>query len=119
MDKNKRKELVSEYMNSKKEMGLYSFLCLPTNKSYVGTTQNMKATLNGSKFKLNSDNHSTENLQKDWKEYGEKNFEIKVLELLPYDESDLAKKDYYEELEVLLKTHTEFLEDFEIIKTIF
>ena len=41
-------------------------------------------------------------LQKDWNENKEENFEIKVVEVLPYDK-DESKVDYSEELKILLE----------------
>ncbi len=116
MDKQKRKDLVTEYLNTKTEMGIYSYKCMPTDKSYIGTTQNTKVILNGGTFRLNAGNHKCVNLQNDWNEYGEESFEVKVLEVLPYDEDDDLKSDYSFELENLLLDYTEKLNAVEIIK---
>lgn len=116
MDKQKRKDMVHEYLNTKTEMGLYCYKCLSTNKSYIGTTQNTKAMLNGGTFRLNAGNHKCKNLQADWKTYGEKDFEISILEVLPYDEDDTLKEDYSIDLEILLNKWIVTLDNFEVIK---
>lgn len=48
--------------------------------------KNIKATINGDRFKLNANK--------------EENFEIKIVEVLPYDK-DESKVDYSEDLKVL------------------
>ncbi len=116
MDKQSRKEMVSEYLNTKTEMGLYCYKCIPTGKCYIGTTQNTKAMLNGGTFRLNAGNHKCKNLQKDWNEYKEENFEVSILEVLEYDKDDDLKSDYSVELEILLNMWIVKLEEFEVIK---
>ncbi len=119
MDKQKRKDIVSEYMSAKKEMGVYVFECKATNKHYLGITQNTKSTLNGSKFRLGANNHSCINLQTDWNKYKEENFDVRVLEVLEYDKDDISKTDYSVELRKLLDTWCGKFESFEVIKGIF
>ncbi len=115
MDKNRRKELVNEYINTKTEMGVYTFECKATGKHYIGTTQNTKATLNGSKFRLGAGNHKIQNLQSDWKQYGEDNFDVRVLDVLEYDKDDEMKDDYSVELEILLEKWVGSFENVEVI----
>jgi len=45
--------------------------------------------------------HLNNILQNDWKNHGESNLSVRVLEVLSYDEKDATKIDYAEELEVL------------------
>ncbi len=116
MDKQKRKDLVSEYMNTKTEMGVYCYKCVSNNTNYLGFTQNTKAMLNGSTFRLGAGNHKDKFLQADWNEFGEKNFEISVLEVLPYDEDDISKEDYTAELKELMAVWEEKLENVKFIK---
>ncbi len=117
MDKQKRKDLVNEYMNTKTEMGVYTYFCKTTGKYYLGGTQNTKATINGITFRLNAGNHfKAPNLQDDWKKYGEDAFEVKVLEVLEYDKDDEMKTDYSLELEILLEEWTSKFEKVELMK---
>ncbi|MFV0519048.1 MAG: GIY-YIG nuclease family protein [Lachnospirales bacterium] len=102
MDKQKRKDLVFQYMNTKKDMGVYSFYCKVIKKHYIGYSQNTKATLNSYTFRLNANNHSCKELQDDWNKYGEDSFEVKVLENLEYDKEDDNKSDYTLDLTELL-----------------
>ncbi len=116
MDKQKRKEIVAEYMTTRPDMGIYEYFCKETNKHYLGETQNMKATLNGGTFRLNAGNHKDEVLQADWKQYGEENFEVNVLEVLPYDKEDDAKTDYSKELALLIEKWSNKFENHKILR---
>ena len=102
MDRIRRKELLQQFKEMKPEMGVYMFKSINTNTIYLGCDKNIKATINGDRFKLNSKNHRCKKLQKDWNENKEENFEIKVVEVLPYDK-DESKVDYSEELKILLE----------------
>lgn len=100
MDKSKKKELLQKYKEMKPEMGVYMFKSIKTNTVYLGCDKNIKATINGDKFRLKLNNHKCKKLQKDWNESEEENFEIKTVEVLPYD-NDESKVDYSEELKIL------------------
>ncbi len=115
MDKQRRKELVEQYLSTKPEMGVYDFFCKNTNTHYMGYTQNTKSAINGSTARLNFGNHKIKNLQKDWNEHGKDSFEISVLENLNYDKDDESKTDYTNELGLLLATLTSKYDNVEII----
>lgn len=97
----RKKKLLMEYKHRKTEMGIFVFECISTGKSYIGYTNDTKSTINASRFKLGAGLHKNNNLQADWNNYGESNFSVRVLEILPYDEKDAAKTDYSIELEEL------------------
>lgn len=102
MDKVRRKELLQQYKNMKPTMGVYMFKSINTNTIYLGCDKNINATINGDKFKLNSNNHRCKKLQKDWNENKEENFIIQIVQELPYDK-DESKVDYKEDLKILLE----------------
>ena len=81
-------------------MGIYIIESKSNNKYYLETTQNLKGKMNSSKFQLEMGSFRNHELQKDWKEIGSQNFEIKILEYLEYDK-DESKLDYSEELEIM------------------
>lgn len=85
----------------KPQMGIFIIRSNSSAKCYLETTQNIKGTINGMKFRLESGSHRNKELQKDWIEYGKTKFIIEVLETLEYDENE-SKSDYSEEL-LLLK----------------
>ncbi len=115
MDKQTRKNLVNEYLQTKTEMGIYCFKCIPTDTHYLGYTQNTKAMINGSIFRLGAGNHKDKALQLDWNTYGQDNFNISILEVLPYDKDNDAKEDYTFELELLLESWSDKLINTKII----
>lgn len=101
MNEMRKKKLLMQYKFRKPEMGVYVYECIPTGTSYIGCYHDLNARINSSKFKLMGGLHPNKNLQNDWKIYGESNFSVRVLEILPYDEKDETKTDYTEELEAL------------------
>lgn len=100
MDRTRRKELLEQYKQMKPDMGVYMFKSINTNTVYLGCDKNIKATINGDRFKLNANSHRNKKLQKDWNENKEENFEIKVVQVLEYDK-DESKTDYSEDLKIL------------------
>ncbi|MDD4781206.1 MAG: GIY-YIG nuclease family protein [Tissierellia bacterium] len=96
----RRKELKELYKNLKPDMGIFIVKSNINDKCYIEGTQDLKSTINSTKFKLNLGNHPNKELQQHWKEYGESSFIIEVLEELKYDK-DESKVDYSEELNIL------------------
>ncbi len=96
----RRKELKALYKNMKPDMGIFIIRSNFNNKCYIEGTQDLKGTINSTKFKLNFGNHPNKALQKEWKEHGEESFIIEILENLKYDK-DESKTDYSEELAIL------------------
>jgi hypothetical protein len=96
-----RKKVLKEmYKNMKPDMGIFVIKSNIDGKYYLEATQDLKSTINSTKFKLELGNHPNKELQKHWKEQGESNFTIEILEKLKYDE-DESKTDYSEELNIL------------------
>ncbi|MDD4169444.1 MAG: GIY-YIG nuclease family protein [Desulfotomaculaceae bacterium] len=96
----RRKELKELYKNMKPDMGIFIIKSTLNNKCYIEGTQDLKGTINGTKFRLNFGNYSNRELQKEWKEHGEESFTIEILENLEYDK-DESKIDYTEDLTIL------------------
>lgn len=96
----KRKELKELYKNMKPDMGIFIIKSTFNNKYCIEGTQDLKGTINGSKFRLNCGNYSNRGLQKEWKEHGKESFTIEILENLKYDK-DESKIDYTEDLAIL------------------
>ncbi|MFZ7132307.1 MAG: GIY-YIG nuclease family protein [Eubacteriales bacterium] len=95
-----KKELKMQFKQMKSQMGIYMIRSKMNNKCYINATQNLNGRINSGKFKLRSGNHPCRELQNEWKEYGEENFIIETLEVLPYDK-DESKTDYSEDLILL------------------
>jgi hypothetical protein len=100
MDKQRRKELLALYRQMKHPMGIFIIKRNDENKCYIEATQDLKGTMNGTRFKLDAGNHPNQELQKEWSELGDTRFTMEVLEPLDYDK-DESKTDYTEDLQVL------------------
>lgn len=96
----RKKELQEQYKQMKTDMGIFAVINNSNGKYWLETTQNLKGKINSVTFQLKSGGHPNKELQKDWRELGADNFEIKILEKLEYDE-DETKTDYTDELELL------------------
>ncbi|QUH20593.1 GIY-YIG nuclease family protein [Alkaliphilus sp. B6464] len=96
----RRKELKEQYKQMKSDMGIFIIRSNSDQKCYIQTTQDLKGTINGTKFKLSAGNHPNRELQNEWNKYGEGNFTIEILENLEY-EKDESKTDYREDLALL------------------
>lgn len=110
----KRKELQEDYKQMKPDMGIFAVINKKSGKYFLEIAPNLKGRINRVSFQLRSGGHPHKDLQKDWQEEGADNFEIKTLEIMPYDE-DESKEDYTEELEILKLIWTERLTGEEII----
>ncbi len=109
----RRKELKKLYKSMKPDMGIFIIKSIINNKCYIEGTQDLKGTINGTKFRLDFGSHSHRELQNEWKEYGEENFKIEILENLKYDK-DESKTDYTEDLAILKMIWEEKLSEQEV-----
>lgn len=99
-DQQRRKELVNEYMNTPRPMGVFQIRNKQSGKIYVTSSTNMPGAINGQKAKLASNYHVSPELQKDWKELGEDAFAFEILEELrpdPQSPNDLEQQRVYKE----------------------
>ena len=104
----RKKELKEQYKQMKTEMGIFIVQNKINNKYLLVPTQNLKGMINRVRFQLNSGGHPNRELQIEWNEFREDNFEIKILEILDYDK-DESKTDYSEELNIMEIMWTEKL----------
>ena len=98
MDLKRRKELLEEYRNRRPEMGVISFRCKETGESFLGISNDTKASFNSTRAQLSGRMYPNKRLMELWKQYGEEGFELAVLKVLKY-ESPLD--DHTKELEEL------------------
>ena len=96
----RKKQLKEQYKQMKPEMGIFMVHCKANNKCFLKITQNLKGTMNSTKFQLSAKNFPNYELQEDWNKYGQEQFEIEILEILQYDK-DESKTDYSEELNIM------------------
>jgi len=110
-DQKRRKELVNEYMNTPRPMGVFQIRNKQNGKIYVTSSTNMPGAFNSQKAKLASDYHVSPELQRDWKELGEDAFAFEILEELrpdPQSPNDLQQQRVYKDK--VAKMEKEWLE---------
>lgn len=114
MDPKRKAELRAQYKQTRSDMGIYKIQCLKDGKTYYGYTQDLKGTMNGDRFKLNTGFFKNKKLEKTWKEIGESGFIIEIVEGLDYDR-DESKTDYTEDLKIMLQWWIDKTENAEAI----
>lgn len=113
-----KRQRKAQYKSARKQMGVVVFECMPTGKKYVGVTQDVKGTVNSIIFRMETSFISIKNLMNDWKTYGKEQFDVYLLEELPYDEKSPDKSDYSEDLLVLRDLLTEKMDNFECVRLV-
>lgn len=74
--------------------GVYRILCIPSNKSYIGLSTNIRFRINTHRKHLARDEHANIHMQKAYKKYGADAFVVEVLEILEKaDDSALIKAE--------------------------
>ncbi|OAB47815.1 GIY-YIG nuclease family protein [Paenibacillus antarcticus] len=88
MDQQRRKQLVNEYQQLPRKIGVFQICNLVNGKVWIGSSLNLHGALNKEVFILNMGNHDCVPLQKEWKEYGEQQFKLEILEQLKLEEGE-------------------------------
>ena len=78
-------------------MGIYMIRNIINNKMYIGQTNDFKRRWSDHKKNLRGNRHDNHELQKDWNEYGENNFEFKIIKECSEDELDILEQKFIEE----------------------
>lgn len=102
MNNDRKRELRNEYKQTRLEMGILLFHCLPTDTAYLAAVADTRGKLNGSLVKLQTGSHPDKQLQQAYATHGRDAFTCKVLDVLAYDE-DVTKTDYSKDLDALLE----------------
>lgn len=96
----RKKELKEQYRQMKPQMGVLMIRSNSQNKCFIEATQDLRGRINSTKFKLAGGAHPNRELQKEWQEFGERNFTIEIVDHLEYDK-DETKTDYTEDIALL------------------
>lgn len=97
---NSRKELIREYKETPKEMGVYRIRNTINNRSYVASSKDLQARFNRHRMDLKMGSESVKALLADWVEYGEEAFVFEVLDTLePLDKPGYDPKEDLKTLE--------------------
>ena len=108
----RKKELLMEYRQRKREMGVYLFECAEGGR-YIGRADDPKGAINKNVFQLKMGSHPNKRLQKEWSDRGEAAFSVRVLDSLEYDEE--TKAECAEELAMLFDDWIQKMKDAEVV----
>lgn len=97
----RKRQLKEQYKQMKPDMGIMIVRSQSEKWCYLEGTQNLRATMNGTPFKLKAGFHPSRELLKKWQEHQGSNLTFDVLEQLEYDK-DETKTDYSDELALML-----------------
>jgi DNA-binding HxlR family transcriptional regulator len=75
-----RAEIKREYKETPKQAGVFKIQNKINGKILLGSSLNLHGPLNRYKFELQTGVHAHEDLQRDWKQYGQENFLFEVVE---------------------------------------
>ncbi|MGA7722351.1 MAG: GIY-YIG nuclease family protein [Ignavibacteriaceae bacterium] len=103
-------ELKRKYKQSLTPMGVYIIKNLINNKILIGKSKNIPGRINRHKFELEHGSENIKELQKDYNQFGLKNFSFEILDQLEPKEDPAYVYD--EDLTVLLDLWLEKLQPF-------
>ena len=75
-----RRQAKLAYKLSHRSMGVFQIRNTVNQKIFIDSSLDMPAKINRHKFQLNAGNHPAKELQKDWNEKGQEQFEFEILE---------------------------------------
>ena len=106
-----RKELISNYKNTKFRMGVFQVRNTSNNKIFVSSSTHLEAMFNRYKAQLNFGGHKNLELQSDWNNLGEQNFVFEILSEIQHDEEN--QNDAAKEVKLLEQMFIDELQPFE------
>lgn len=104
------KEMKEEYKFYKSKKGVFKIENKKNGKILVGSSNDLIAIWNRNKAQLRFGTHQNEELQKDWKQFGEESFEYVILTEIKEKEDE--QKDYKKEIKELEELFIEELQPF-------
>jgi hypothetical protein len=103
MDKEKKKELLSDWKERHPEMGVVSVTCAATGECFYDTAKDTGTWFNRHRFQLEGGLHRNKRLQELWNLYGEPGFAFSVVSTLEYEKlEDVDTNDLKELLALCL-----------------
>lgn len=95
-----KKDLIREYKETPRPIGVFQIRNLTNEKVFVGSSLNLDGIFNRHRFALNHGSHQSKTLQKDWNELGAEKFAFEILEELEQREGlDINKElEFLEDL---------------------
>jgi group I intron endonuclease len=106
-----KRALVRQYKQNPPEMGVYKITNRVNGKIFVGSAKNIAGIINSNRFQLKMGSHYIQELQEDYKKYGEENFTFEKIDTLEL--RDDINYDYTEDLAALEELWLEKLKPFD------
>lgn len=106
--KARRRELIRDYKQTPRDMGVYRIVNTRNGKCYVASSRDVNARLNRHKMSLKNNLEAVRQLQAEWNQFGADAFQFEVLDLL--EPSDKPGYNPDEDLAVLEALWIEKLE---------
>lgn len=117
LDKQKKKELATNYTQTFRSMGVYQIRNTQNDKILVNSSMDLNGMRNRLEFCIQMNTNTFIELQKDWATFGGKSFVFEVLdEIEPREETVLDATDlksYRGEVDALLELWLEKLEPYD------
>ncbi len=88
-----RKAVIREYKERPVSRGVFAVLSKASGTVWVDSYPNLTAAKNGLWFALRNGDHRDKELQAEWKQHGEDQFEFEILEELDPDLPQMAVQD--------------------------
>lgn len=101
----RKKQLIMEYKEKKTDMGIICIKNKITDESFFKPHKDTKSYLNRCIFQLNANSHPNYELQEQWQNLGSENFDVFIIEYLPYDKKHPEKTDYTKDLNNLCEKY--------------
>jgi hypothetical protein len=99
VDEQRRKDLIRQYRDSPKAMGVYRVWCRETGREVLGASRDLRAALNRQQAQLSLGAHPDKALQDDWDRLGATGFVFEVLDTLkPGEDPDYDPADDLQQL---------------------
>ena len=77
-----RRTIKREYKEADRPMGVFRVLNRENGKALIGSSRNLRASLNRHRAELQMGSHRNRLLQEEWQEFGSDAFEFETLEVL-------------------------------------
>jgi hypothetical protein len=99
-----KKEIREEYKSMKFRVGIFQITNKKDNRIFLKTTNDIDRAFNSDLFQLKAGMHSNLQLQNDWNNLGQENFEFKIIDELKIKDTKTST-DINQELNNLLEIH--------------
>ena len=105
-----RKELTNEYKNTKFRQGVFQIRNTVNHRIFIDGSPNLDKIWNRHRLELEFGNHRNQELQNDWKQYGEANLVFEILAEL--EEQAGSTLDMSKEIKLMVQMYMDELQPY-------